>query len=232
MHSMNAIEESKRLAGDRAAALVEDGMVVGLGSGSTAKYFVLALAARVRAGLKIIGVPTSQATEKLARAEGIQLATLEEQPRLDLTADGADEIDPQLNVTKGLGWALVREKIVANATRRLVIVAGETKLVSRLGTKTGIPVEVIPFGWTSTARALEKLGCTVVRRERDGKPGLTDNGNYNLLATFPDGIADPAAVEREIKLIPGVVDSGLFVGRVEQAIVAGADGVRVLTRKT
>ena len=225
------MQRGKEAAARYAAGLVEEGMVVGLGSGSTAALFVRALGERVRAGLRIVGVPTSQATADLARAEGISLTTLEEQPHLDLDVDGADAVDPALDLLKGLGGALLREKIVAAAAARFVVIVDESKLVTALSQTALVPVEVIPFGWLRTAAALERLGATVARRARrdaPAEPFVTDGGHYVLDCRFAD-LSDPMATGAQIKALTGVVDHGLFIGLATEAIVGHADGrVRVL----
>lgn len=228
---MDDAQRGKEAAARYAAGLVEDGMLVGLGSGSTAALFVYALGERVRAGLRVYGVPTSDATAQLARAEGIALTTLEEHPHLDLDVDGADAVDPALNLLKGLGGALLREKIVAAASARFAVIADESKLVAALIEKPLVPVEVIPFGWSRTASELERLGAVVTRRARrdaPSEPFVTDGGHYVLDCRFAD-LADPAAVAASIKALTGVVDHGLFIGMASEAIVGLADGnVRVL----
>ena len=223
----------KEAAGRHAAGLVEDGMVVGLGSGSTAALFVRALGERVRAGLRIVGVPTSQTTADLARAQGMSLTTLEEHPHLDLDVDGADAVDPALGLLKGLGGALLREKIVAAAAARFAVIVDESKLVTSLSQTPLVPVEVIPFGWLRTAAVLERLGATVARRARRDAPAeplVTDGGHFVLDCRFAD-LSDPVATGAQIKALTGVVDHGLFIGLATEAIVGGADGsVRVLRR--
>ena len=228
---MIAVEELKRQAGDRAAEYVQDGMVVGLGSGSTARYATLRIGQKLRSGelRDVVGVPTSIETETLARAEGIPLTTLEEHGQIDVTIDGADEVDPDYNVIKGLGGFLLREKIVAYATRYEIIVVDESKLVDRLGTKSPVPVEVIRFGWRNTRAALEDTGARPVLRHVNGEPYLTDEGNYVLDCHYP-GISCPYELEAEILSIPGVVETGLFLGMVHCVIVAGADGIRIMER--
>jgi ribose 5-phosphate isomerase A len=225
------VQRGKEAAARYAAGLVEEGMVVGLGSGSTAALFVRALGERVRAGLRIVAVPTSQATEDLARAEGISLTTLEEHPHLDLGVDGADAVDPALGLLKGLGGALLREKIVAAAAARFAVIVDESKLVTALSQTPLVPVEVIPFGWLRTAAALERLGATVTRRARrdaPAEPFVTDGGHYVLDCRFAD-LSDPVATGAQIKALTGVVDHGLFLGFATEAIVGHADGrVRVL----
>jgi ribose 5-phosphate isomerase A len=223
-------EEQKRVAADAAVALVEPGMVVGLGTGSTAAYAIDALIRRVAAGLDIVAIPTSERSAAQALAGGIRLTDFAENPEVDLTIDGADEISPGLDLVKGLGGALLREKIVAAASRRLVIVADDSKLVPRLGSKAPVPVEVVPFGWQSTAARLVQLGAQPTLRETaDRTPFRTDGGNLILDCAFHP-IADPAALELAIARVVGVVESGLFVGMANLALVAGAAGVRRLER--
>jgi ribose 5-phosphate isomerase A len=222
----------KRAAAQGALDYVRDGMVLGLGTGSTAAFVVEALGARVADGLKIVGIPTSERTATLARGLGIPLATFAEHQRIDLTIDGADEVERgTLNLIKGLGGALLREKIVAAASRELVIVVDQEKLVDRLGDHTAVPVEVVQFGWQSTAAALTKLGTQpILRHAAEDHPFITDGGNYILDCRFA-GIADPRLLERQIGAIVGVVESGLFIGRSSAVIVATTEGVKVLTRE-
>jgi ribose 5-phosphate isomerase A len=216
----------KRAAGEAAAELVEAGMVIGLGSGSTAAYMVQALARRIQAGLRIVGaVPTSLHTEQLARDLGIPLTDLDSHPELDLDLDGADEIDPQLYLIKGGGGALLREKVVASAARRFVVIADVTKQVRYLGYHVPLPIETIPFATTPVRRRLEALGATVQLRQRDNQAILTDNGNIILDCTFTGGIADPVDMEARIRRIVGVVESGLFLHMAAQAIIGGPQGV-------
>jgi len=223
-------DQLKRAAAHGALDYVKDGMVVGLGTGSTATCVVEALAERVGQGLRIVGIPTSERTGTLARSLGIPLATFAEHQRIDLTIDGADEVERgTLNLIKGLGGALLREKIVAAASRRLVIVVDQEKLVERLGERTSVPVEVVQFGWQSTAAALARLGTKpVLRHAAEDHPFITDGGNYILDCHFA-GIAEPARLERRIEAIVGVVESGLFIGRSSAVVVATVDGVKVLT---
>jgi ribose 5-phosphate isomerase A len=223
-------DQLKRAAALRAIEEVEDGMVVGLGTGSTAAFVVEGLGARVAAGLRVVSIPTSERTAKHARRLGIPIATFAEHQRLDLTIDGADEVQlGSLDLIKGLGGALLREKIVAAASDRLAIVVDEEKLVERLGEHTPVPVEVTQFGWQVTANVLARLGCTPMRRYDAGEqPFVTDGGNFILDCRFGP-IRDPARVENEIASIVGVVESGLFVGRSAVVFVASATGVEVLT---
>ncbi|HEY4362150.1 MAG TPA: ribose-5-phosphate isomerase RpiA [Bryobacteraceae bacterium] len=231
MHDLPAKEQDtlKRAAADSAAALVESGMVVGLGSGSTAAFAVSALAHRVRAGLRMVGIPTSEQTAREARTQGIPLTTWAEHARIDITIDGADEIElVSLSLIKGHGGALLREKIVATASTRLVIVADETKLVERLGRKTTIPVEVIPFGWEVTARRLEDAGAKTALRRADGdQPFLSDGGHLILDCMFPTEASSEALAEALDRTV-GVVEHGLFLGMTSEAHVAHSAGVRVL----
>jgi ribose 5-phosphate isomerase A len=222
--------ELKRAAALRAIEEVEDGMVVGLGTGSTAAFVVEGLAARVADGLQVVGIPTSERTAAQARRLGIPIATFAEHQRLDLTIDGADEVAlGTLDLIKGLGGALLREKIVAAASNRLIIVVDQEKLVERLGEHTPVPVEVTKFGWQVTAVALAKLGCTPQRRYTSGEqPYVTDCGNYILDCRFGP-LADPSVIEQHIAMTVGTVESGLFVGRTSVVVVASPTGVEVLT---
>ena len=224
-----SVDELKRAAAHRAAEMVENGMVVGLGSGSTARHGTLRLAERLREGslANIVAIPTSDETAHLAQEHGIALTTLEEHPQIDLTIDGADEVDPELNVIKGLGGFLLREKIVAAATRREVIVVDASKLVSRLGLCAPVPVEVVRFGWQRTLAALTDTGASPIRREIGGKPYVTDEGNYILDCRYAE-IKCPAALAVSLNAIPGVVENGLFVGLVDVVVVASPTGLRVL----
>ncbi len=219
------IDRLKRLAAERAVEDVREGMVVGLGTGSTAAHAVRALGRRVRAGLRIVGVPSSRATEALAGQEGIALSNLVEHPTVDLTIDGADEIDPQGQLIKGRGGALVREKILASRSRCQVIVADGSKRVERLGAAP-VPVEVIPFGWRPCQQALENLGAQVTLRRVGHAPFSTDNGNYILDCRF-GRIDDPVRLETAIKDITGVVDSGLFINLAHRVIIASSEGIEV-----
>jgi len=227
----NQRDAQKRAAAEAAVAMVQDGMVVGLGTGSTAAFAIDALAERVRQGLRIVGIPTSEHSAAQARAGGIALTTWEEHRRIALTIDGADEIARgSLHLIKGLGGALLREKIVAAASDRLVIVADGRKLVDRLGGTAPVPVEVVPFGWQTTADRLAGLGAEAVpRHSADGQPFRTDGGNLILDCRF-GLIADPAELERALSAVVGVVETGLFIAMADMAIVAGDDGVQTLRR--
>lgn len=220
----------KRAAALRAIDEVANGMVVGLGTGSTAAYVVEGLARRVAGGLRVVGIPTSERTASQARRLGIPIATFAEHQRLDLTIDGADEVRlGTLDLIKGLGGALLREKIVAAASDRLVIVVDQEKLVERLGEHTPVPVEVTQFGWEATAVALTKLGCIPERRYATGEqPYVTDGGNYILDCRFGP-LDDPRATEKKVALTVGTVECGLFVGRSSMVVVASQRGVEVLS---
>jgi ribose 5-phosphate isomerase A len=224
-------DELKKASALRAIEYVTDGMVVGLGTGSTAYFVVEGLGARVAQGLKIVGIPTSERTATQARSLNIPLATFAEYSQIDLTIDGADEVERStLNLIKGLGGALLREKIVATAGERLIIVVDEEKLVDQLGDHTPVPVEVTQFGWQATAAKLKKLGADpVLRHASEDHAFITDGGNYILDCRFGK-IADAAALEKQVGMIVGVVESGLFIGRSTAVIVATASGVEVLTR--
>lgn len=220
----------KRMAAEKAMEYIEDGMVVGLGTGSTVEYFLPKLAKKVKEGLDIIGIPTSHRTKSIASRYGIPLSTLTEHPKIDVTVDGADEVDPQLNLIKGAGGALTREKIVAFSSEREIIIVDETKLVQRLGSFAPLPVEVIPFGWHPTKLAIEsRFGCRVELRKEEESPFTSDNMNYILDCEF-DGIEDAEEVERELKSIPGVVETGLFIDIADMVIVGTREGIKLLEK--
>lgn len=218
----------KRQAGERAADFIRDGMTVGLGTGSTVHWTIVRLGALVREGLTIRAVPTSRQTEKSAAEQKIPLVTFADVRELDLTIDGADEISPRLDLIKGGGGALLREKLVAAASKRLIVVADESKLVPALGSFP-LPVEVVPFGWEITARRVENLNLKQSLRMSDGKPFLTDNGNY-ILDCDCGKIENPAQFHRELKLLTGVVETGLFVGMADAAVVAGSGGIEIIEK--
>ena len=229
---MTDLDIFKQQAAEHVLDYVQSGVALGLGTGSTAKHVLRGLAARLRDGRlrDIVGVPTSEETAALARELGVPLVTLADRPRLDLAIDGADEIDPALNAIKGLGGALLREKIVAASAERFLLVGDETKLVPRLGTRAPLPVEVIPFGLPLCERRLAALGCVpALRRAAGGEPFSTDEGNQILDCRF-EAIDDAPALAAAIKAIPGVVEHGLFLGLAELAVVGGAGGVRTVTR--
>ena len=223
----------KRAAGAEAAELVHSGMRLGLGTGSTVAHLLVALAAKLDGGAlsDVVGVPTSLRTAREAGELGIPLTTLAETPALDLTIDGADEVDPQLNLIKGLGGALLREKMVAQASRRLAIMVDEGKMASALGTHCPVPVEVVKFGWEVHGPFVESCGADpVLRVGPDGEPIVTDNGNYIIDCHFAGGIDDAESFERAIRARAGVVESGLFLGLATEVLVSGPDGVETLSK--
>ena len=222
----------KQQAASRALAYVRSGMILGLGTGATTTYFVEMLGERLQRGelRDIAGLPTSERIAARARAVGIPLTTLADHPRLDLAVDGADEVDPALNLIKGLGRALVREKIVEIHADCFLVIGDESKLVSRLG-RGPLPVEIVPFGAEAHVRWLNTLGCRAeLWREADNSPVVTDNGNYLARCWFPAGIADPYALARLLAGRPGIVEHGLFLDMASAVIVAGSEGIRVLER--
>jgi ribose 5-phosphate isomerase A len=220
----------KIAAADSAVAQVTDGMIVGLGSGSTAAFAVSAIGKRVAAGLRIVGIPTSERTAAQARALGIPLSSLEKDPQVDITIDGADEVEEgNLNLIKGHGGALLREKIIASASTKLVIVVHSDKLVTHLGVHFPVPVEVVAFGWQVTARRLSTLGAKPsLRRNPDGEPYRSDGGNYIVDCAF-ERIVSVESLARQLDHEVGVVEHGLFVGLTSEVHVAGAGGVRILS---
>jgi ribose 5-phosphate isomerase A len=223
----------KRRAAEKALEQVESGMVLGLGTGSTVAHLLTLLGEALgsRALSDIVGVPTSVQTERQAAALGIPLIGLGARDRVDLTIDGADEISPELDLIKGGGGALLREKMVAQASARVLISADETKRVSRLGTTFALPIETIRWGWESHARLLRSLGAEVaLRAAADGKPVTSDNGHVFLDCRFADGIEDPAALEETLAHRAGVVETGLFLGLASEAVVATPTGVETLFR--
>jgi ribose 5-phosphate isomerase A len=225
-------DQLKRLAAEKAALFLGGVRVLGLGTGSTAAHFVDVVGEMVRSGAlaDVVAIPTSIATEKQARALGIPLSDLEAHPQVDVTVDGADEVSRELDLIKGLGGALTREKIVASASRELIIIVDDSKLVSGLGQRAPLPVEVIPFGWKTVEGKLRELGATPTLRRVDGEPMTTDQGNYLLDCRFASGIADAAATGQAIDGIPGVVAHGMFLGMADRVVVAGDGGVRILER--
>jgi ribose 5-phosphate isomerase A len=227
-------ETQKRRAAERAVEYVESGMRLGLGTGSTARHVLDVISERLREGSlrDIVGVATSRVTAEYAAAVNIPLRSLDEEPHLDLTIDGADEVDPRLDLIKGLGGALLWEKIVACASDRVVIVADASKRVRQLGEKAPLPVEVIPFGWRTHLPFLRDLGCAPsVRQIPSGAPFMTDGGHVILDCKFDGGIPDPRALEASLNGRPGIVDSGLFLGIATMAVIAGPAGAVTLTRE-
>jgi ribose 5-phosphate isomerase A len=221
-------DDLKRAAAGKALELVQDGMLLGLGSGSTARYFTEGVGRLVAEGMKVRGVPTSRATAELAAELGIPIVT-ELVGQIDLSVDGADEVDPALNLIKGRGGALFREKLVAAASKRFVVVVDESKLVKQLGAGV-LPVEVLPFLWRSTAERLTTLGLSLVVRGGEETPYVTDNGNLILDVTVDGGVNDPGALGVELKQITGVVEHGLFVGMADTVMVAGPEGPKAIGR--
>jgi ribose 5-phosphate isomerase A len=223
--------ELKRVAAEKAVEAVTDGMVLGLGTGSTAALAVDAIGRRVQSGLKVVAIPTSEATAAQSRRLGIPLADFADHATVDLTIDGADAVDrSNLNLVKGLGGALLREKIVAAASKRMIVIVDDSKLEGAFGIRCPVPVETVSFGWQLTERRLAALGCTTrLRRSAEGNPVITDGGNYVIDCSF-GAIADAAGLAARIKQVVGVVESGLFIGLATEVIVAGARGVEVIRR--
>ena len=222
----------KEVAGRRAAEFVAAGTVVGLGTGSTAEFAIRAIGARVAAGLNIVAIPTSEASAALARELGIELTTLKDHPTVDLTIDGADEVDPSLDLIKGLGGALLREKIVASATARQIIIIDPSKLVDQLGTKASLPIEVVPFSAALVEHRLKERGLEpTLRMQAPDELFVTDNGNYIIDGRFPQGIDDARATDTWLNTLPGVVENGLFVAMTHLVVVGEDDGSSRLIEK-
>ena len=218
----DVLVREKRAAAEAAVALVSSGSVVGLGSGSTAALAIEEIGRRIGDGTLsgIVGVPTSSAAHRLALECGIPLVDIESRPMIDITIDGADEIDPLQRVLKGAGGALLREKIVASRSDRWVIIGDSTKIVDRIGSRYPVPVEVVRFGWTAHAEALREMGAVAVLRPGNGEsPYITDEGHYIIDARFPHGIDDPEEVARTMRNRPGVVETGLFLGFRPEVII-------------
>ena len=228
------IEYLKKIAAEKATAEIRSGMVVGLGTGSTVYYALLKIGALLKAGLDIVGIPTSEGTAKIATAQGIPLSTLAAHPTIDLTIDGADEVALHLNLIKGGGAALVREKIIANASQRILIVVDESKCSQVLGTNFPLPVEIVPFGWEATQRAVNHVCGNSTLRGGEEQPLVTDNGNYILDCDFRPvgGIREPAKVELALNNIPGVVENGIFVNRADKVIVGTDSGIRSMEKNS
>jgi ribose 5-phosphate isomerase A len=229
---VNDTEHYKQQAAEHALYYVQNGMVIGLGSGSTARYMLIGLSERLRDGRlrDVIGVPTSEATAELAHSLSIPLTTLDEHDQLDVALDGADEIDPQLNLIKGLGGALLREKIIAASARQFIVFADQRKLVARLGEHTPLPVEIIPIARALCVRRLAELGLEpTLRRADDGSAVYTDEGNL-ILDCSSTSFIDSAALNVAIKAIPGVVDHGLFLGIASVALIVGPSGITTMIR--
>ncbi len=227
MKPSSDLDSEKQRAALKAVEYVRDGMVVGLGTGSTSKHLIIALGERVRAGLRIHAVPTSHDTAALARQSGIPLIESHDAWMIDVAIDGADQVDPALNLVKGGGGALLKEKIVASAAKRFIVMVDHTKLVPALGGSFPLPIEVVPFGWGSTARHIEQAsGGKAVLRERGGGVFQTEAGHVIVDLHMPK-ITDPATLEIELNQIPGIVETGLFIGRTSILIVGHAQGADV-----
>lgn len=223
-------EEFKQAAAEKALELVQDGMLLGLGTGSTSRFFIEGVGRLVADGMKVRGVPTSREVAELAAELGIQIVT-EMVGQIDLAVDGADEVDPSLNLIKGRGGALFREKLVAAAAKRFVVVVDDSKLVKELG-QGSLPVEVLPFLWRSTAERLTTLGVSLTVRGGEETPYVTDNGNLILDLTVEGGIKNPADFGAELKKTTGVVEHGLFVGMTDTVIAAGPEGAKAIGRSS
>ena len=220
-------EQQKKIAAEKATDEVKNGMVIGLGTGSTVYYALLKLGEMIQDGLNIIGIPTSEGTEKIATEQNISLTTLAKHPTIELTIDGADEVDAHLNLIKGGGAALVREKIIANASNRIVIVVDESKVSQVLGTTFALPVEIVKFGWEATQREVDKVCGKSDLRGGIDNPLITDNGNYILDCNF-SGIPEPKKVELQLNNIPGVVENGIFVDRADKVIIGTPNGIKYM----
>lgn len=224
-----AQEDGKRAAGEAALKYVPDGALIGLGTGSTVKYFLLALGEKVKAGFRIQGIPTSQDTARLATELNIPLLPNEGDWELDLAVDGADQIDPQFQLIKGGGGALLREKIVASAARQFIVIADDAKWVPFLGMPMPIPVEVIPFGWPNVQRHIQALGWPSNLRKKNNEVFKTDEGNV-ILDVEVDRIDDPTILEAQLNGIPGVVENGLFINQTSIVILGGTEGITIKER--
>lgn len=224
-----SVVQLKEAAAEAAAQRLEDGMIVGLGSGSTAALAVAAIGKRVKGGLRITGIPTSEKTEEQAKSLGIALATFKDYAKLDVAIDGADEVElGTLNLIKGGGGNQLREKIVASASSRFIVIVDESKLVERLGSKAKVPVEVAQFGWQSTQRKLTEMNLKPgLRMAKDGKPYITDGGNY-ILDCAVGPIPSPEELQSQLDAVVGVVEHGLFLGMTSEVIIGSADGVKQL----
>jgi len=223
----------KRTAALKALEYIESGMVLGIGTGSTTKIFHDLLGDAIQSGKlrNIRGVPTSIVTEKYAKSRGIQIVDLSQYHSLDIAVDGADEIDQELNLIKGLGKALLREKIVEINAKQFIVIADSTKLVSRLGEKDPIPVEIVPFGWSAHKDWLNTLGCKAILWEENGKTLVTDNKNFLVKCWFVNGIKAPHQLARELNNRSGIVEHGLFLDMADIVIVAGKEGVNIMRRR-
>jgi ribose 5-phosphate isomerase A len=232
MKELSPQDRLKKLAAERAVESVQSGMVLGLGTGSTSWFVVERIGELTKSGAlrDIVGVPTSKRTEEQARGLGISIVSLDDHPKLDLAIDGADEVDPRLDLVKGRGGALLREKMVETAADRFIVVVDESKLVEGLGVSGAMPVEVVQFCWKYNAARLERLGCEVKLRMSGPQPYVTDNGNYIIDLFFAEPIADARATAERIASLTGVVEHGLFLGMANEVVIAGHDGVSVRKR--
>ena len=220
----------KKIAAQKAVEFIEDGMIVGLGTGSTVKYALDHLGQRVQNGLSVKAIPTSIETKKVAMKHNIPIVTLAEYPEIDVTIDGADEVDSNLNLIKGGGGALTREKIVAYHSKKVIIIVDESKVVKMLGIDFPLPVEVLKFEWEGAKKALETFGCVVELRKIFEDPFITDNGNYILDCEF-ERITDPDQLEMDINMIPGIVENGLFIGVATKVIIGSKKGIMTLEKE-
>ena len=221
---MNTQDQLKKAVGEKAASLVKDGMKVGIGSGSTVYWLIRALGERIQQeGIHIEGIPSSIQTEEWAKEFGVPLTDFATTKELDLTIDGSDEVDPDFQLIKGGGAALFREKIIAQAAKELIIIVDQSKLVEQLGAYA-LPVEILPFAWERTAYEIEKLGCVPVLRLKEGKPLVTDNGNYIVDCPF-EKIKNPAELDQKLQKIVGVVETGLFINMATSVIIGSPEGV-------
>lgn len=218
----------KRLAAEKACDYIENGMIIGLGTGSTVDYALRKIGKMVNEGIKIKGIPTSFRTKKIAIEEKIPLTSLEDNPEIDITIDGADEVDSELRLIKGGGGALTREKMIAYYSKKVIIIIDETKVVKMLGIDFSLPVEVVKFGWTLTKNKLKEFNCNVELRKIMNNPYITDNSNYIIDCEF-DRIKDPEQLEIDINNIPGVVENGLFIGLADEIIVGSKQGIKTLS---
>ncbi|WP_449355437.1 ribose-5-phosphate isomerase RpiA [Virgibacillus natechei] len=225
---MSEMDNAKKLVGEEAVKYIEDGMKVGLGSGSTVYWMIKKLGEYVEQGLDVAGVPTSQTTAQWAKEFGVPLTDFSEIKQLDVTIDGADEVDENLHLIKGGGGALLREKIVASAAKELIIIVDSSKKVAHLGAFP-LPVEVVPFGWEVTTNNISTLGCEPKLRQKDGEVFVSDNGNYILDCPF-DTISDPVKLHKDVKSHVGVVETGLFIGMADKVVVGEGDKVEVIEK--
>ena len=223
-------EYLKKIAAEKATQEIQNGTVIGLGTGSTVYYALIKIGTMVRNGLDIIGIPTSDNTEKIATEQGIKLSTLAVHDTIALTIDGADEVDPHLNLIKGGGGALVREKIIANASEQLLIVVDQSKVSQVIGTTFALPVEIIQFGWEATQRTVNQICEKSDLRGGIKKPLITDNGNYILDCKF-NGIQEPEKIEVLLNNIPGVVENGIFTKLADKVIIGTSDGIKYMTKE-